>query len=219
MNFLNARKPYAFSHVLSIRWARSKSSFKKTCSILNPFSIISKTFAILRWKITAFLPGYNIAEKLQSSRKLTFFVPELGHIYNLRNWNVRFKKTYFVRLLTKIRVRQWMSCCERIQIFVTKKQKRPHGWESILPSAIFSPLLFYARNLIHLWTKIILVTKILRRHFETTVIYHLEMSTEQSPLISKWQSYIISKRDRDFCSFRRDSHLLFRRDSHILSKG
>jgi len=28
---------------------------------------------------------YNIAEKLQSSRKLTFFVPELGHIYNLRN--------------------------------------------------------------------------------------------------------------------------------------
>ena len=124
MNFLNARKPYAFSHVLSIRWARSKSSFKKTCSILNPFSIILKTFAILRWKITAFLPGYNIAEKLQSSRKLTFFVPELGHIYNLRNWNVGFKKTYFVRLLTTIRVRQWMSCCERIQIFVTKKQKK-----------------------------------------------------------------------------------------------
>ena len=68
--------------------------------------------------------GYNIAEKLQSSRKLTFFVPELGRIYNLRNWNVRFKKTYFVRLLTKIRVRQWMSCCERFQIFVTKKQKK-----------------------------------------------------------------------------------------------
>ena len=100
-----------------------------------------------------------------------------------------------------------------------KNKKRPHGWESILPSAIFSPLLFYARNLIHLWTKIILVTKILRRHFETTVIYHLEMSIEQPPLISKWQSYIISKRDRDFYSFRRDSHLLFRRDRHILSKG
>lgn len=158
------------------------------------------------WKITIF-------------KKTYFFVSELGHIYNLRNWNVRFKKTYFVRLLTKIRVRHWMSCCERFQIFVTKKQKRPHGWESILPSAIFSPLLFYARNLIHLWTKIILVTKILRRHFETTVIYHLEMNIEQPPLISKWQSYIISKRDRDFFSFRRDSHLLFRRDRHILSKG
>ena len=140
-----------------------------------------ENFCHLRIKTTAFLPGYNIAEKSQSSRKLTFFVPELGHIYNLRNWNVRFKKTYFVRLLTKIRVRHWMSCCERFQIFVTKKQKRPHGWESILPSAIFSPLLFYARNLIHLWTKIILVTKILRRHFETTVIYHLEMSIEQPP--------------------------------------
>ena len=41
-----------------------------------------------------------------------------------------------------------MSCCERFRNFVTKKQKWPHGWESILPSAIISPLLIYARNLI-----------------------------------------------------------------------
>ena len=196
MNFLNARKPYAFSHVLSIRWARSKSSFKKTCSVLNPFSKILKTFAILRWKITAFLPGYNIAEKLQSSRKLTSCVC----------WR-------------KLGCDIECPAAKDFEISWRKNKKRPHGWESILPSAIFSPLLFYARNLILLWTKIILVTKILRRHFETTVIYHLEMSTEQSPLISKWQSYIISKRDRDFCSFRRDSHLLFWRDRHILSNG
>ena len=219
MNFLNARKPYAFSHVLCIRWARSKSSFKKTCSVLNPFSKILKTFAILRWKITAFLPGYNIAEKSQSSRKLTFSSRSLVTYITYGIGMFVSRKLTLCVCWRKSGYDIGCLAAKDFKFSWRKNKKRPHGWESILPSAIFSPLLFYARNLIHLWTKIILVTKILRRHFETTVIYHLEMSVEQPPLISKWQSYIISKRDRDFYSFRRDSHLLFRRDRHILSKG
>ena len=70
----------------------------------------------------------------------------------------------------------------------------------------------------HFLTKIILCTKILRGHFEMTVIYHIEMNTElycsfrndsryiiskrlwSLSLISKWKSSIISKGLTDYFS-------------------